>query len=89
MLDRCLTLVGYKMGYKWTKPFYGVEHYVDKNKSIINSYWSTVNNHQTFCEVLLWFPKCGFSPKSVIAVNYDEAKTIAENWIKECYESRN
>ncbi len=64
---------------KWTKPYYGVEHLGDWSPE---SWWATIEDHNTFVKLLRWFPKCQFHPHESFHDTILEAKQKGERWVK-------
>lgn len=63
----------------WTESFYGVLHL--GQFSAESSWWATINDYGSFVELLLWFPKCGFSPHQSDHATVAEAKRKGARWV--------
>lgn len=66
---------------EWSKPYYGVSHY-----GIFSTTrrWATVVIWDTFTEISLWFPGCGFNPTHSTKygkTHEQDAKREASQWV--------
>lgn len=61
----------------WTNPCYGVSHL----GKITDRRWATVEDHGSFCRLLMWFRGCGFSPYEKCYNDINTAKSDGEHWV--------
>ena len=69
-----------ELSNEWTKPFHGVTHL---NEWGPKNYSATVIDYESFSEVLLYFPGCGFEPRSETYSSVENAKARAESYLTE------